>query len=426
MTNQISPPEQGTMKELTVSHQTPSPTELSLAKKEQTIFDYFDPQAEIEFLSRIEDKEARSLYGRESLLKTLAEFAGEIPFDQIDFYFDGQNLHHPQVGKLVDNFSENDPRERADLSGLRKIEADLRSGANISFWVSPPTPGDARYGNYSFLWVMVRDPQHPGLVREHIFRYDEQGKGTNNFNNFARSSHVFTGILTQMARFPEVGADPAGMINIHNEKDFLRTPLSFRVDDPEKILDPLIFSLFGRKMAELGEERKVFYEKILSDPLIKLWSNQYLNYVDWLADSENKGSPPTVYQPVYDYIQVIFNRARAIVRGEVGAYEDNDCQSLPVAAAFDEYMEIVPGVDGGSCPTSSPSSSPDPTDNILRKVRVGGIPLSKLGLVIRGTSQGKERTLHCHCGLCGAEVDATISGGKIHCPACGGEAPYEC
>jgi len=394
-----------------------------------TIFTYFKPEAEVSFLNKIKDREARSFYAQESLLKTLAEFAGKIPFDQIDFYFDGQNLHHPRFGRLADAFSENNPREKADLAGLEKIEADFKEGANISFWVSPPTPNDSRYGNYGFLWVMVRDNHN--LVREHIFRFDEQGEGGNNFANFARSTNIFTKILTQMAPYLAVGADPSGIINLHDEKDFLRTPLSFQVDDPKKVLSQTIFNLFGKDIKKLDEERQTFYDQLLTDPLIGPWLDEYLNYVDWLANSDNKKElSPNIYKPVYDYIQVIFNRARALVRGETSAYNGNftDSQSLPLAAAFDEYVNMIPSVDGGSCPasTSSLSLSLDPAGNILRKVRVGGVPLSRLDSIMKKPNNGEEKTLHCHCPLCGAEVNATISGGKIRCPACGGEAPYKC
>lgn len=397
---------------------------------QSTIFTYFRPEAEIEFLKKIGDPEARVLYGRESLLKTLAEFAGKIPFDQIDFYFDGQNLYHPQIGRLRNGFSENDPREKADLAGLKKIENDFAQGANISFWVSPPTPGDNRYGSYSFLWVMVRDEQHPGLVREHIFRFDETGNGANRFNNFSQSTKVFTAILTQMARYQEIGAEPGGVINLRNEKDFLRSPLSFKVDDPKKILAPLVSNLLGKKMDDLNKKRDIFYKQILADPLVKTWLAEYLDYAEWLSSWQGDSSVnPSLYQPVYNYIQVIFNRVRALVRGENAAYEDDPAVSQPVtaAAAFDQYMGIVPGVEGGSCPASSAASSLDPSANVLRKVRVGGVSLFQVDTITNTSHSNKdEYTLHCHCPLCGAEVDATISDGKIHCPACGGEAPYKC
>lgn len=62
----------------------------------------------------------------------------------------------------------------------------------------------------------------------------------------------------------------------------------------------------------------------------------------------------------------------------------------------------------GSCPSSSNSAF----DTVLENSQ----PI-KLG---------EEKTLHCTCPFCHAQVEAIITGRRIHCPACGQSAEYHC
>ena len=324
----------------------------------ESIFAYYNPQAEVEKLQEIlakgGDRESiiRQMrhYYSENIIHFLNEYAKKTSHSEISFLLQDGRLNYANLvmSDEMEKTAQMTPlgsRERADLTGIKLIEQQISDYVNstgrtdvLALKFSP-----AFIGDYSFLFAFRPKVLPDGKieVRERILRYPE-AKGSVNV-----SRHLYAG-LTGNCEFSE-------------PTQFLENPLIYSDIDPELNIDA-VSAVLGIEEEKIAEAR-AFEDTVRTD--LSGWIGRYCDKLIEISRFST-GSPDFVegVAELKIILSAIYNRAQDIAAIPTDQKaSNNQVQQSVMKSDIDKqiylaYMERQAYViGGGSCPVTGAASN---------------------------------------------------------------------
>jgi len=376
--------------------------------------DYYSVGNEIAFVNkqRLQGADERDVnsYLEDSVLRALGEFICHEKIVKVPYKIhDDGNFHHRGVaGPILETYQQRVPnlgagsREAAEAYGFEQIQQMLIVGqAEIALWLSPPSFGLAGFGDYGFLFVFVK--KNAGEIDEYVLRYNDEDKA------FSRSIDIYSKLFDQA-----ISLDSRTELN--DEKSFLRNPLFMKTDDPHNTFISICKHLGFIPAAEVSE----LMQKIEADSLIQTWIKDYINFI--LVGVEDQAQ---------QYLQAIYNRARALRDNEESFYERDHYRHQQIIhdeAVLLYYSQKRATVEGGgSCPAQVDSNSLFDSDVIEVLMKNDGIVNYHTASIITESKKNTDTTIiECTCPICNQKVKAEVRKKKIRCPNCKSVRDYEC
>lgn len=306
--------------------------------------------------------------------------------------------------------------EEYETQGYEKAHEMLRAGAQGAILSSPQKPGVDR----RFHFVLTKGLPF-GSGYDYVSTDDPDGEWFTQINLMHKGARLpFERAREDYSALERL----AGMQDTHGEsiqsnRDMLVRPIML-MDTSKEVLDRVLATV---GIGEVEISRSYERQKVASsDPQISDDLTAYINTVKKLArfDLQNLGPIGTeVLKDAEALRNGIYIRANELYARYKDRTEERDSWVLHEELAFMTQAQRIaylreredPMIYGGiSCATTASSNS------IWQGLQDGQ---SMSGLL------GEMRILCCTCPHCGKEVDAQISGGKIHCPKCKATANWK-
>jgi len=378
-----------------------------------SIFKYYSVKNEIDFVSRqlasgIDPKSIKK-YLDNSVHRCLSEFVGKVEIDKIEYemkdgkiYFDGVSQPVSQNYKKRGEEKGKQSREFAEAVGFEKIEEKFaRDEANIAFWISPPSIGKEGFGDYGFLFVLVKDAK--GHIDEYILRY--QGENASLEKSWKKYREL-------IAFFPVIKFDEKP-IDDPSVNEFLKDPLFAKTENPEKFLKDL-----GYK--NLSEYRD-FHQKLDREILFRDWLDEYIELIFQATQETGISFKEDFIDQGEKLFTAIYNLAKDINKDQF-INRVNQISKLPdlnyqmaILMRQNYLQQEAVVIGGGSCPVETTTSR-----SFFQKG--WGLILENKGILdyksaFRLTTQEQDSSDSFSCPNC--EKPIPRGKGITTCPHCG-------
>ena len=383
-----------------------------------SIFKYYSVGNEVNFvlkqLKQGVNPESAKRYINNSVYRFLGEFVGKILVDKVDYQMvDGQIMFDGVAKPVEESYKERgqvkgvNSREYAEAVGFEKIEKKFANDeANTAFWLSPPSIGEKGFGNYGFLFILIKD--EIGHIDEYILRYENENQ------NLGKTEKVYEKLISF---FPLVKSDKK-LVKDTDVNGFLKDPLFAKVTEPEKFL------------AEIGfwdlSEFKKFQKKLDKEVLFREWLNEYIQVIFDAIQEGNIGKKSILIDEAKKTLAGIYNLARDIkddclklqVKRSVEYPDYSDYQMMMTIKQNYIHKEAVV-VGGGSCSVDTEhvkSSFQTGWESILNN---NGIINHKSAVELTNNSERYDdyECPHCHAIIQGELKDKPETW-HTECPYC--------
>lgn len=340
---------------MSVEKYRPPSAQKELPKR--SLFDYYSVSHEVTFAQRQIQKgvsqERIALYLHNNVLRFLEEFAGKVKHARISYFWNQGNLEYCGVADPIRKtykrralHSSFDGREQAEAEGFETIESVFQKrGADIAFWISPPSFGVEGFGDYGFVFILINRPDR---VDELIVRYPHETA------QFDKSAQIFSFLSKEEVPHHQ-----------ENERFFLKQPIFVKISDPNQTP----YSYINANLSSLGliEDKEAigaFTKTIEQDAILQSWIHEYQMTVMGLATHQNSSF---LLQKARQYISAIYQRALDIQKhleqkGHASSFirYNSQLKALPfpetpqeLRALFMQYGQTPPMImGGGSCPSA--------------------------------------------------------------------------
>lgn len=292
-------------------------------------------------------------------------------------------------------------RERAESAGFNeKLKPQLLDSPEGTFylWISPPGPKEEGYGDYSFT--------HIGQIQNTAS--DRRINVLSIRNTLTLNEH--REIINHFLPEGEKLENP-------KDTDFLRNPVVIANENNASthdflvVIDTVLKTKTGHttRFAKDYQERKD-WESRLREALGPMINDYYFS-----LSSSTPEETQRILWTIENYTQVWTEQQAASTVEERPA----TVRELEATILYRLYGYEPKALAGGSCP-------PNLTKSLNSSLFSSAVlPWQEHQLENSHSSEGK-KTLECTCPNCNQRVKAVIEDGKIHCPACGASALYEC
>lgn len=313
-----------------------------------------------------------------------------------------ENRRHGQSGR----------REIAECEGFRKLERALLETPEGTFylWISPPGTKEEGYGDYSFT--------HLGQIKERGGNRRIEVTAVRNSLTLEEHAQILNHFLPEERQLKNP-----------KDTDFLRNPILIEnggnqtIHDLLVAMDVVLKGEYSRtsQFAKDYRERKDWEKELLE--MIKPMINDYYSLIEegaiWdelqriIWAIENYTASSDLYSTYYT--RDMMNRKTAFMVNE-GPVPAREWEGI----IFYERLGFEPEKLGaGGCPPDPSSWSKDPFSP-------SAVLPSQQHTLENSQSPEGQKKLKCECPNCHQKVEAIIENGKIHCPACGVSAEYQC
>lgn len=389
-------------------------TQTEITPEINSIFKYYSVENEINFvatqLRQGVNPISVSKYIDNSVHRFLGEFIGQVKIDKIDYemkngqiYFDGVFEPISQIYKERGQIKGENSREFAEAVGFEKIEKKFDSDeSNIAFWISPPSIGEEGFGNYGFLFVLVKDAR--GYIDEYILRY--QGENAQLEKSWQKYNELIS--LHPVINFSE---QPVDDFSVHG---FLKDPLFAKTDNPVRFLADI-----GYK--DLSEFRK-FHQKLDQEVLFRSWLDEYIETILYAVQETDIFSKKHLIDQAERSLAGIYNLAQDIKNNQLITQVNKiirqpDFSDLQIAMMMRQnyIQKYAVVVGGGSCPADT-SNIKSPFQNSWQSIlEDNGILDHKSATNLTSSNQNETDTFSC------PNCNQPIEKGKgiTTCPHCG-------
>lgn len=319
-----------------------------------SIFKYYSVENEINFVSNQLRQGVNPIsagkYIDNSVHRFLGEFVGRVRVDKIDYemkdgliYFGGVVRPISQTYKERGQTKGENSREHAEAVGFEKIEKKFANNeANIAFWISPPSIGEGGFGNYGFLFILIKDTR--GHIDEYILRY--QGENDQLEKSWQKYNELIS--LHPVINF---SGQPIDDFSVNG---FLEDPLFAKVENPVRFLADI-----GYK--DLSGLRK-FHQKLNQEILFRNWLDEYIEIIfqatqeiDIFVKKNLIDQAERSLAGIYNLASDIKNDRLTIQVKEIIKQSDFSDQQMIIAMRQNYIQKEAMVVGGGSCPADTKS-----------------------------------------------------------------------
>jgi len=320
-----------------------------------SIFKYYSVRNEVNFVLRQlkqgTNLESAKRYINNSIHRFLGEFVGKVSIDKVDYQMTGGRIMFDGVAKPVgDSYKERgetkgiNSREYAEAVGFEKIERKFATGeANIAFWLSPPSFGEEGFGNYGFLFTLVKD--EGGQIDEYILRYKNENE------ELEKSNEEYNRLLSF---YPLVKPDENPIKNT-GVNSFLQDPLFAKVENKQEFLVELGY----RNLSKFRD----FQQKLDQEILFREWLDEYIQMIFEASQEENVGKRDILIDQtektlagIYNLTQDIKDNCLEIQKNKTTKYPDYSYYQMASTMRQNYIQKEAVVIGGGSCPADTNST----------------------------------------------------------------------
>jgi len=292
-------------------------------------------------------------------------------------------------------------REIAECEGFKTLEKQLFESPDGTFflWISPPGSKEEGYGDYSFT--------HLGQIRKTVGGRRIEVTSVRNKLALEEHAQIINHFLPEEKKLKNP-----------KDTDFLRNPVVIEGDDNYTRHDLLVSIdvILKETSGRASHLAKAYQEKEdWENNLLKILQPMIDDYYRLVEEGASRDELQRTIWTIENYTKEMLSRETAVTIGKrpISVAEQD------IAIMYRQWGYEPKALAGGGCPTGSSRSTKDLFSSSA------SLPWQEHQLENSHSGEGK-KTLECTCPNCNQKVKAVIEGGKIHCPACGASAPYEC